>query len=90
MKHWLTDRHCNTLYITPANPWENPFIESIIGTFRSECLDRWVFENGHEARIVIELMAAGIQSASALQRLGYVPPAAFAQQARLSLSLDPS
>jgi len=40
LKHWLQDRQCHTLYIKPGSPWENPFIESFNGTFRSDCLDR--------------------------------------------------
>lgn len=90
LKQWLTDRHCNTLYITPGSPWENPFIESFIGTFRNDCLDRWVFVNGHEARIVIEQWRQEYNHRRPHSSLGYLPPAAFAQQARLSLSLDQS
>jgi transposase InsO family protein len=26
LQQWLRDRHCNTMYITPGSPWENPFI----------------------------------------------------------------
>lgn len=54
LQAWLRDRDCHTLYITPGSPWENPFIESFNGTFRGECLDRWVFTNGQEAQTVIE------------------------------------
>ncbi len=42
------------MYITPGSPLENPFIESFNGTFRDDCLKRWVFVDGHEAQIVIE------------------------------------
>jgi putative transposase len=87
LKQWLQDRHCNTLYITPGSPWENPFIESFNGTFRSECLDRWVFADGREAQIIIEQWRQEYNHRRPHSSLGYLPPAAFAEQVRLSLPL---
>jgi transposase InsO family protein len=87
LKQWLQDRHCDTLYITPGSPWENPFIESFNGTFRSECLDRWVFADGREAQIVTEQWRQEYNHRRPHSSLGYQTPAAFAQQARLSLEL---
>jgi transposase InsO family protein len=88
LKEWLQDRHCNTLYITPGSPWENPFIESFNGTFRGECLDRWVFADGREAQIVIEQWRQEYNYRRPHSSLGYLAPAAFAEQVRLSLHLD--
>jgi putative transposase len=85
LKEWLRDRHCDTLYITPGSPWENPFIESFNGTFRGECLDRWVFASGQEAQIVIEQWRQEYNHRRPHSSLGYLPPVAFAEQARLSL-----
>lgn len=87
LKEWLQDRHCNTLYITPGSPWENPFIESFNGTFRSECLDRWVFADGYEAQIVIEQWRQEYNHRRPHSSLGYLPPVAFAEQVRLSLAV---
>lgn len=87
LKEWLPDNHCNTLYITPGSPWENPFIESFNGTFRSDCLDRWVFADGQEAQIVIEQWRQEYNQRRPHSSLGYLPPAAFAEQVRLSLEL---
>jgi transposase InsO family protein len=87
LQQWLRDRQCHTMYITPGSPWENPFIESFNGTVRSECLDRWVFANGHEAQIVIEQWRQEYNQRRPHSSLGYLAPAAFAQQARLSLNL---
>jgi len=87
LKRWLQDRHCNTLYITPGSPWENPFIESFNGTFRSECLNRWVFPDGREAQLVIEQWRQEYNQRRPHSSLGYLPPAAFAEQVRLSLPL---
>ncbi|MBI5668385.1 MAG: transposase family protein [Chloroflexi bacterium] len=79
LQQWLQERHCHTLYITPGSPWENPFIESFNGTFRTECLDRWPFTNGAAAQIIIEQRRPH-------SSLGYRPSAAFAE-VRLSLQL---
>lgn len=88
LQNWLRDRHCHTLYIKPGSPWENPFIESFNGTFRVECLDRWLFANGHEAQIVIEQWRQAYNHHRPHSSLRYLTPAAFAEKARLSLQLD--
>lgn len=87
LQQWLRDRECHTMYITPGSPWENPFIESFNGTFRSECLERWIFANGHEAQIVVEEWRQEYNHRRPHSSLGYLPPAAFAEQLRLSLHL---
>lgn len=87
LQQWLRDRQCHTLYITPGSPWENPFVESFNGTFRSECLDRWVFINGAEAQIIIENWRQEYNHRRPHSSLGYLPPAVFAEQVRLSLPL---
>ena len=88
LQQWLRDRHCNTMYITPGSPWENPFIESFNGTFRGECLNRWVFANGHEAQVVTEQWRQEYNLHRPHSSLGYLAPAVFAEQVRLSLHLD--
>jgi len=87
LQDWLRERHCHTLYITPGSPWENPFIESFNGTFRSECLDRWLFAHGQEAQSIIEQWRLEYNYHRPHSSLGYLPPAVFAEQARLSLPL---
>lgn len=87
LQEWLQDRRCNTLYITPGSPWENPFIESFNGTFRGECLDRWVFADGREAQVVIEQWRQEYNHRRPHSSLGYLPPAVFADQARLTLEM---
>lgn len=88
LQNWLHDQLCHTLYIKPGSPWENPFIESFNGTFRAECLDRWLFANGHEAQIVIEQWRQAYNHHRPHSSLGYLTPAAFAEKSRLSLQLD--
>lgn len=87
LQQWLRDQQCSTMYITPGSPWENPFIESFNGTFRSDCLKRWLFTDGHEAQIVIEQWRQEYNHRRPHSSLGYLAPAAFAEQARLSLHL---
>jgi putative transposase len=77
---WLRDRQCQTLYITPGSPWENPFIESFNGTFRADCVDRWVFADGNEAREVVERWRLEYNHRRPHSSLGYLTPAEFAQQ----------
>lgn len=88
LQQWLRDRHCHTLYIKPGSPWENPFIESFNGTFRTECLNRWLFADGQEAQTIIEQWRQEYNHHRPHSSLGYVPPAAFAKKARLSLPVD--
>lgn len=87
LQQWLKDRHCQTLYIKPGSPWENPFIESFNGTFRSDCLNRWVFTSGQDAQQVIESWRLEYNQHRPHSSLGYLTPAVFAQQARLSLTV---
>jgi putative transposase len=77
---WLRDRQCQTLYITPGSPWENPFIESFNGTFRADCLDRWVFADGTEAQEVVERWRLEYNHRRPHSSLGYLTPAEFARQ----------
>jgi len=47
-------RGVKTIYIEPGCPWENPFVESLHGKFRRECLEREQLWSLSEARVVIE------------------------------------
>jgi len=80
IQQWLRDHHCQTLYITPGSPWENPFIESFNGTFRADCLDRWVFTDGQEAQEIIEQWRLEYNNRRPHSSLGYLTPVEFAAQ----------
>jgi transposase InsO family protein len=54
VQDWLEKTGCQTIYITTGIPWENPYIESFTGTFKAECLNRELFANLEEARVVVE------------------------------------
>jgi putative transposase len=54
MQDWLKAQEIKTLYIKPGSPWENGHIESFHDKLRDECLNRELFSNLHEARIILE------------------------------------
>lgn len=87
LQEWLRERRCNTLYISPGSPWENPFIESFNGTFRGECLNRWIFADGREAQAIIEQWRQEYNHRRPHSSLSYLPPAVFADQVRLTLDV---
>ena len=80
IQNWLAEQQCQTLYITPGSPWENPFIESFIGKFKAECLNRYWFVNGPEARQLVDLWRDEYNSFRPHSSLGYLTPDEFAQQ----------
>jgi len=43
VQNWLGEKGCQTIYIKPGSPWENPYIESFNGKLREECLNRHAF-----------------------------------------------
>jgi hypothetical protein len=54
IQDWLGQASIKTLYITPASPWENSYIESFHDKLRDECLNRELFGSLLEARVVLE------------------------------------
>ena len=38
--------------IIPGSPWQNGIVESLIGTFRRECLDQRVFGKSYLRRVL--------------------------------------
>jgi len=39
LQEWCVRSGCNTAYIPPGSPWENPFVESFKSRFRDEFLN---------------------------------------------------
>jgi putative transposase len=78
---WLESRQCNTLYITPGSPWENPYIESFNGRLREECLNRCLFASGREAQQIIEAWRHEYNQYRPHSALDYLTPVEFARQA---------
>ena len=88
VQRWLPQQGCQTMYITPGSPWENPFIESFIGKLRDECLNCYIFANGREAQQIVEEWRMEYNTYRPHSSLGYLTPAEFAlQQHDLSLQV---
>lgn len=85
---WLEEEKCQTLYIKPGSPWENPFIESFNGKLRAECLDRHLYASAAEAQQLLEEWRHEYNNERPHSSLGYLSPSTFA--ANLSSTLAPT
>jgi transposase InsO family protein len=87
VQDWLARQGCQTIYITPGSPWENAYIESFIGKFRKECVDRYLFYTLQETRSIIEDWREEYNQFRPHSALGYMTPAAFvAKHVQIPLS----
>jgi transposase InsO family protein len=77
---WLRECGCQTLFINPGSPWENGHMESFIGKFRDECLNREVFRNGKEAQTIGEGWRQEYNDYRPHSSLGNLTPSEFARQ----------
>ena len=59
---WLGRIGVKTLYIEPGSPWENGYCESFNSKLRDELLAGEEFSTLHEAQVLIEQVAAALQS----------------------------
>jgi putative transposase len=75
IRKWLARIGVKTLYITPASPWENGYIESFNGKLRDELLNREVFSTLTEAKVLIEQWRKEYNGVRPHSSLGYRPPA---------------
>jgi transposase InsO family protein len=90
VKDWLNTTGCQTLYIEPGHPWQNPFIERFIGTLKGECLDRYLFDTVAQAQHLIEQWREEYNRHRPHSSLDYLTPAEFAQQHQTKgISLTP-
>ena len=74
----LAEQNIRTIYITPASPWENGFVESFHSRFRDECLNREQLWTLTEARVVIEDFRPDYNTERPHSSLGYESPRRFA------------
>ena len=65
------------IYIDPASPWQNGFIESFHNRLRDECLNREVLLSVAEAQVVIEQCRHTYNHEHPHSRLGYKSPQEF-------------
>lgn len=78
VQQWLKDNAVKTIYIEPASPWQNGFVESFHGRFRDECLNREQLWTLTEARVVVEDFRCEYNELRPHSKLGYQSPACFA------------
>ena len=85
LRDWLEQNAVRTLYIRPGSPWDNGHIESFHDKLRDECLNRELFGNLTEARVVIEQWRREYNEERPRSSLGYQTPREFARQLALRL-----
>jgi len=78
VRDWLARKGCQTIYIEPGSPWENPYIESFNGKFRDECLNMELFRNVNEAQAVADSWREGYNERRPHSGLGNLTPREFA------------
>jgi putative transposase len=79
---WARRRGITLHFIDPGKPTQNPFIESLNGTLREECLNAEVFEDVPDSRTKIERWRRCYNTRRPHSSLGDIPPAEFARRAR--------
>jgi putative transposase len=84
IKGWLESSGVRTLYIEPGAPWENAYSETFISRLRDELLDREVFANVKEAKVLAKDYRDHYNKQRPHGALGYLTPAEFAAIEALS------
>jgi len=75
VRRWLERIGVKTAFIEPGSPWENGYNESFNGKLRDELLNREVFYNITEAKVVIENWRKEYNTVRPHSSLEYRPPA---------------
>lgn len=78
IRRGLRESKVSTLYIAPASPWENGYVESYHGRLRDELLNREEFASLAEARALLEAWREEYNQERPHSALNYQTPAAFA------------
>jgi transposase InsO family protein len=88
VKRWLEVSGVRTLYIEPGSPWENAYSETFISRFSDELLDREVFADLLEAKVLVEDYRGHYNHHRPHSALGYHTPAEFALAADLDSKVE--
>src|SRR6476660_6723357 len=80
VQEWLKAQEIKTLYIKPGSPWENGHIESFHDKLRDECLNRELFGNLQEARVILESWRVEYNERRPHSALGYRTPNEYAER----------
>ena len=75
VRRWLERVGVKTAFIEPGSPWENGYNESFNGKLRDELLNREIFYNLKEAKVLIENWRKEYNTVRPHSSLGYRPPA---------------
>jgi putative transposase len=78
LRHWLATSGVKILYIEPGAPWENAYSETFISRLRDELLNREVFANLKEAKVLAKDYRDRYNQQRPHGALGYLTPAEFA------------
>lgn len=78
VKDWLKEKKIQTMYINPGSPWENAYIESFHDKLRDELLNRELFVNLLEARVLTEDWRCDYNETRPHSSLAYQTPNRFA------------
>ena len=85
VKTWVRAQGIKTNYIEPGSPWENGHVESFHDKFRDRCLNREVFGNLLEAKVIVEDWRRQYNEKRPHSSLGYKTPREFARQSNFKL-----
>jgi len=80
VQDWLKEKEIKTIYIKPGSPWENPYIESFHDKLRDELLNRELFANLLEARVLTENFRCEYNQDRPHSSLDYKTPSDFAAE----------
>jgi len=75
VRNWLGRLGVHTAFIEPGSPWENGYNESFNGKLRDELLNREIFYNLKEAKVLIENWRKEYNTMRPHSSLAYRPPA---------------
>lgn len=79
VKEWLRASGVKTLYIEPGSPWENAYSETFNSRFEDELLNRELFSNLIEAKVLVEEYRLSYNNDRPHSSLGYRTPTEFAR-----------
>jgi putative transposase len=78
IRDWLSLSGVSTLYVEPASPWQNGFVESFHARLRDELLETELFETLKEAKMLATRWRLDYNHRRPHSGLRYKTPAAFA------------
>jgi len=89
VKRWLEVSGVRTLYIEPGSPWENAYSETFISRLRDELLNREIFADLLEAKVLVEDYRDHYNHHRPHSALGYQTPAEFVAATDLGSKEEP-